>query len=117
VDAKERAGLLSPQQARDAKQAIITRALTGGYGPLSEREIWAVLGDQRDLAGSLDNLTSAIDGLRQDIQKQLQAGDALLAMESAQLWKAIADIVSGQIVGSGYLPRSQSAGAGVVTRY
>lgn len=62
--------------------------------------------------------TSALRDLQSAIDAQRQFAQSALTTQNAQAWKALADILSGQIGGYGGLgSRTLTAGAGVVTRY
>ena len=60
----------------------------------------------------------AVDDLKAQIQAQVSFATSATATQNAQAWKALADIMSGQIGGyGGVAGRALTAGAGTVVRY
>lgn len=124
IDLEERAGLLSPEQAKAAKEANAGRALGGGYGDLSAEGRLQVQGDLREFAKATQEATSALEQHTQalkDSQKALNdflhASEKLAGLENSTVLKAMADLISGQIGGVNYHGRAITAGAGSAARY
>lgn len=119
IDLQERAGLLSPEQARAARIATLTAARDGAFGALSQRELWEVMGQLREAAdaqaqATVDN-TSALRDLKASIDAQLAFADRVSAVTSLEAVRAMADVMSGQL-GARVQARSQLPGSGALSR-
>lgn len=124
IDLEERAGLLTPEQAKAAKEANANRALGGGYGELSGEGRLQVMGDLREFAKATQEATSALEAHTSALKESqkalndfLHASEKLAGLENSTVLKAMADLISGQIGGVSYHGRSITAGAGSAARY
>jgi hypothetical protein len=124
VDLEERAGLLTPEQAKAAKEALANRAISGGYGELSQEGLLQAKGDLREFQKALTSATSATEAfanVAKEATKALneftQAGNNIARVEVGVLAKAIADIANNQIGGVNYHGRAMTPGAGTAARY
>lgn len=119
VDLKERAGLLTADQANTQRQAIIAAGIQGKFGATTEREQLQLMGDLREAqqAGvqAVEDNTQAIRDLQKSIDDNTAFARSVMATENASLTKSIADLISGQIAGVGIAGRAlmpSAAGAG-----
>lgn len=72
----------------------------------------------QQLADAMKEHQDAVDSLKAEIAAQTAFATSATATQNAQAWKALADIMSGQIGGyGGAAGRSLTAGAGTVVRY
>lgn len=121
IDLKERAQLITPEQAKAARIAVLQAALAGAYGALSERETLQIMGDlieaQAAAVAAITENTSALAALAEEMKATREFASAILATENYQLTKGLADILSGHIAGYGVLPLAGTAGSGVKARY
>lgn len=124
IDQEVRAGVLTEQQGKEAKEANARRALAGGYGPLSEEGILQVKGDLKEFAeattaatNALEAHTEALKEATKTLQEFNQASAGIEGVENSTLIKSLADMISGQIGGVGYHGRAQTPGAGTAARY
>jgi hypothetical protein len=124
VDLEARAELISPEQAKAAKEANARKALAGGYGALSEEGILTVRGDLAEFAKALENATNSLeehDKAIKEVTKSLNefnnASSRLTSVELATMTKALADTISGQIAGISYAGRQMTPGVGSAARY
>jgi phage-related protein len=124
VDAEVRAGLITEAQGKAAKEANANKALSGGYGALSEEGILQVKGDLREFSQTVQEANSELERhnellaeANKLLKEQLQASERIAQVEVGTLTKAVADMVSGQIAGIGYAGRQMTAGAGSAARY
>jgi TP901 family phage tail tape measure protein len=124
VDLEARAGLLTEDQAKAAKIANANKALSGGFGGLSEEGRLQVLGDLKEFAAAVTNATNALEAHTKALEEsakvlkefaQISAG--ISAVEAGSLAKSLADTISGQIAGVNYAGRQMTAGAGTAARY
>ncbi len=101
IDLKERAGLITPEQAKAARIETLQGAAAGQFGGLTERELWDVMGQLRDAQNAaieavVDN-TSAI----KDLKASIDAGNAIatsqLGIELAQASRALGDIIGREL--------------------
>lgn len=122
IDLEERAGVLTPEQAKAAKEANANKALSSGA--LSEEGKLQVQGDLREFQKALESATAATEAHTNAVQadtkatlEREQAARKLAEVENGTLVKAIADMVSGQIGGVAYHGRTITAGAGTAARY
>lgn len=67
-------------------------------------------GNQADLAMAMKELTD-------EIKRQNNFAAQVTSVSLGEAWRALADVVSGQITGTGYQGRSMSAGDGSIVRY
>jgi TP901 family phage tail tape measure protein len=114
IDAEERAGILTPEQAKKAKEANANKALAGGYGPLSEEGILQIKGDLKEFSEATQEATNAMEAHTNALKESNKlldefnkASAGLLATENASLIKTLTDMMNGQIGG-----RPQAYGAG-----
>ncbi|MBA3297063.1 MAG: hypothetical protein H0U19_09015, partial [Acidobacteria bacterium] len=116
----ERAGDLSPEQARAAVIHAIQSAMGGSYGALSDRDRLELRGDLRDAqqaqTAALDDATSALKDLTKSIDEQNKFAASVTAVTSMQAVRALADIISGQL-GVQTAGRNLVPGAGSLARY
>jgi Lysozyme like domain/Peptidase M15 len=124
VDLEERAGIITPEQAKAAKEANANRALGGGYGELSGEGRLQVQGDLREFSKTLAEANSQLEQHNQLLaesnklqQEQLHASERISQVETGTLLKVISDLVSGQIGGVDYHGRQMTPGAGSAARY
>lgn len=119
VDLRERAGLISPEVAAAQREQLrnIALALPG----LSERERWQIMGDLREAqqaaAEAVTQNTQALTELRKSIDAQNAIASSVMAVSLREAWVALADTISGQIVGQGVNQRALTAGTGTLARY
>lgn len=116
VDAELRAGLLTEDQAKAAKIANAQKALSGGYGALSEEGILQVKGDLKEFSEALTQATNAVEAHTKALEESArvlkefnQESQGIAQIESGVLAKGLADLVSGQIGGR---PQVRGAGRG-----
>lgn len=119
VDLKERAGLLTADQASAQRQAIIAAGIQGKFGATTEREQLQLMGDLRDAqqaaTQAVEDNTAALTALQQALADNTAFAKSVMATENASLTKSLADIISGQIAGYGLAGRAlmpSAAGAG-----
>jgi hypothetical protein len=124
IGLEERAGILTPEQAKAAREDTAKRALGGGYGELSSEGKLQVQGDLREFAQALQEANSALEQHNQLqkesnklLQEQLQASERIALIENGTLTKAMADLISGQIGGVDYHGRQATPGIGSAARY
>lgn len=119
IDAQERAGLLTPEQAKAGRISYLQRAKAGEFGALSQRELWDVMGQLRDieqqvLQATVDN-TSAL----RDVQKELALSNAIanstVGIQLAQASRALGDLISGELGGRVH-SRGTMPGSGSLSR-
>jgi hypothetical protein len=117
------AGVITQADADQKKQQIGHAALdiSATFGTLSQRDQWQIMAD---LNAATKANTSAIDANTQatiDATKvqadYLKAALATSSVEMGVIYKALADIINGQIVGVDYSGRKQTAGSGTAARY
>lgn len=104
--AQLRAGI--QQRIADAKDAANQRVVEENA---NRTEAASNLADEQRKVGE------AIKALTEQIKTQNQYAKAVSSVGMGSAWRALADLVSGQIVGYGYAPRAQTAGSGVGARY
>lgn len=121
IDAMERAGDLTAQQAKSERLRHIDMALSGTYGALSDLEALNLRGDRRQITeeqtAALDGLAAEIKALRAEVKRQTDFAQAVQRTDAYQLMKGFADMLSGQIVGYGVAGRSFTPGVGVEVAY
>jgi hypothetical protein len=124
VDMEARAELISPAQAKAAKEANARKALSGGYGALGDEGTLKVKGDLAEFSKALESATNALeahDQILKEVNKSLteflNASDRMAQVENGTLVKAMADLISGQIGGKDYHGRAITAGSGSAARY
>jgi hypothetical protein len=61
--------------------------------------------------------TDALQAVKDELRKQNDFASQVTSVSLGQAWRAIADMVSGQIAGVGYDGRAATAGAGALSRY
>jgi hypothetical protein len=61
--------------------------------------------------------TDAINALKDEIKRQNDFASSVANVTSREAVRALADVISGQITGTGYDPRAMTAGAGALARY
>lgn len=119
INALERAGDISPEEARARRQAVRQNYVNSGT--LTAAETLAVRGDIREESKSADqatdNLAAEIKALREEMVKQNQFADSVAAIGFKEATRFFADLISGQVgtqVGQRALTPS---GGGVTVRY
>ncbi len=124
IEMEQRAELITPEQAKAAKEANARKALAGGYGALSEEGVLQAKGDLVEFSKALEEGTSAIQQrtevereLAKTLQEQLAIRKNLSEVEVASLTTSLADVISGQIAGKNYHGRAMTPGAGTAARY
>lgn len=124
VDLEQRAGLLTPEQAKAAKEGNAQKALAGGFGELTEEAILQVKGDLKELSEATQEATSALEAHTNALKESakalnefLNAANALALVENGSILKSMADLVSGQIAGVGYAGRRLTPGSGTAATY
>lgn len=124
VDLEVRAGLKSEAEGKAAKIANANRALSGGYGALSEEGHLQVLGDLKEFAEAVTNATNALEAHTKALEEATkvlkefnQQATGIAQVESGVLLKAMADLISGQIGGVNMAGRAMTAGSGSAARY
>lgn len=124
IDLEERAGVLTPEQAKAAREANANKALSGGYGELSSEGILQVKGDLKEFAEATKEATNALEAHTNALKESekalndfLHASERLATVENGALLKSLADLVSGRIGGVEYHGRTITAGAGTAARY
>lgn len=120
VDAMERAGDLTPEQARAERQRHIELALAGAFGQISDLERLNLRGDLRDLMqaqaqATVDN-TAALRDLKASIDAQLAFADRVSAIVGMEAVRALADVMSNQL-GARVSARSSMPGSGALSRF
>ncbi len=118
IDAQERAGDLTSDQAQQARIAVVQGALNGSNGALTDDQRLDLRGDLRDLmnqqAAALVDNTSALADLAVQIKRQNDISDHVMSITATTAVRALADMLSGQIAGVGLNGRQMTAGAGSV---
>lgn len=124
IDLEERAGLLTPEQAKAGKEANANKALAGGYGALSEEGVLQAKGDLREFSKALEagtaaveNHTSALTEATKALNEFTNAGNNIARIEAGSSAKSLADVISGRIAGVNYHGRAMTPGAGTAARY
>jgi hypothetical protein len=126
IDLRERAGVLSPEQAHQARLDLIQGALnalpTTGKGARffeSDRlQLMAALREEQGNVGtSTADLAAAMKELTDAIKRQNEFATAVTSVSLGEAWRAMADLISGQIAGYGYAGRAATAGSGAGARY
>jgi len=119
IDLQERAGILSPAQAKAMRIQALQMALAGVGGPLDDRQRWEIMGQLREATESqseavVDN-TSALRDLQGSIDAQLAFANGVSAITSMEAVRAMADVMSGQL---GYKTgvRALMPGSGALSR-
>ncbi len=116
IDAQERAGDYTAEQARAERQRHIERALSGAFGQISDLDRLRLRGDLRELtqqtAQAMSDLGAQLAELTAAVQQQTTFARQVVATENYQLARGLADILSGQIVGLGMAGRGLMPGAG-----
>jgi Lysozyme like domain len=107
IDAEVRAGRITADQGKTAKEANARKAEAGGYGSLSEEGLLKVQGDLKELSSAITESTSAFEAHTQAVLEatkaeleKAQAARRISEVESGTLLKALADMISGQIAGT-----------------
>jgi TP901 family phage tail tape measure protein len=124
IELEQRAELLTPEQAKAAKQALANKALAGGYGELSGEGLLQVKGDLVEFGKALEGATDtvkahdeALAAATKTLDEFNKASAGLLAAENASLIKSMADMISGRIAGVNFHGRAMTPGAGSAARY
>jgi 3D (Asp-Asp-Asp) domain-containing protein len=119
-----KAGDITPEQANQQIGDILVSAISGGFGDLSADDILELRGELKDNTDSMDSLRAAqqaladnLAALKDEVKRQNDFSTSVANVTSFQAIKALADVISGQIVGVGYAGRSQTASAGQTVRY
>lgn len=118
---RERAGVITPEQARAERISQLEQALRGEFGALTENERLQVMGDLREAqqqsAEAAKALTEAICELKASMDATLAFSKSVAETELYQMTKSLADIISGQIAGFGVAGRGLVPGSGALARY
>ena len=119
VDLRERAGDLTPEQAKDARVALLRRALGGEFGNLNEREDLQVRGDLREVTQAQTQATSELAAEMKALRDEVAQSNALARTELAvglrEARRALADIITGDL-GARVAPRRALPGNGELSR-
>jgi hypothetical protein len=103
IDLQERAGILSPEQARAARIATLTAAQGGAFGALDQRQQWEVMGQLREAqqaaTQAMADLTSELTGLRTEMARQNAFNESIMGRTMAELSRGLGDWVSGELGG------------------
>jgi hypothetical protein len=70
-----------------------------------------------DVAQAHKDMIDALNAVGEQLRIQNDTAAAISRVATGQAMRALADVISGQIAGQGYGPRSQSAGDGTLARY
>lgn len=101
IDLQERAGVLTPEQAKAARVSFLQQALAGAFGPLDQRQQWELMAQLRDAIGeqvqAAVDLTQALADVKASIDAQLAFAGQVSAITSMQAVRAMADVFSGQL--------------------
>lgn len=127
IDLQERAGVLTAEQARQARIDTLTAASQGAFGGLDQRGLLQVLGDLREAQGAAADATNAntealqalADATRENsaqIAAQLAFANQVVSTQNYSLAQSIVALVSGDIAGS-VAGRALVPGAGAQARY
>lgn len=81
------------------------------------RDLKAARDQQGNLLDVMKQLADAIKAQTEEVKRQNDFADSVAAVGMKEAMRALADVVSGQIVGVGYQGRSQLAGSGSAVRY
>lgn len=128
IDLMERAGLITSDQAASMRVATLQAASVGKFGGLDQRgllEVLAQLGDASQAqaeaatqaAAEVSANTQAIKDLIAEMAANTAATNSILAVEYRTALGALADTISGQIVGHDMNPRALVAASGALARY
>lgn len=115
IDLEQRALILTPAEAKRAKEALAMKALNGGFGALSEEGLLRVKGDLRELAEAVQDSTSGLEAHTVVLQESARvlrefsqaASSGLANVESGALVKNMADLIEGQIGGQRIRPKAR----------
>ena len=120
---QERAGDYTAAGAAAARVAQIEAALAGQYGTLTDRDRLTLRADladarrqQAEATRATEANTSELERLRQEIAKQTAVYDRIGFVQLAEITRALADMVSGQLGGQA-AGRQLMPGAGALARY
>jgi hypothetical protein len=122
---------LTPDTADDADVARRTLAARQAiydyeksHGGFSDDDIAQAATDLKSAKDAVDQgdtsqqpLIDALNAVKDELAKQNDFAKQVTSVSLGQAWRAIADMVSGQITGVGYDGRAATAGAGALTRY
>jgi hypothetical protein len=121
IDLRERAGVYDPTTATAQRTAVLQSVLGGSLGPLDERTRLQLQGDlievQQAGVAATEAATQAIRELKQSIDDNTNFARSVMATQNASLTKDIADLISGQIAGTGIAGRALMPGGGFRARY
>lgn len=124
IDAEVRAGILTEAQGKAAKEANANKALSGGYGTLTEEGVLQVKGDLREFQQAVEGSTNALEAHTRALEESAKAlnefktvANQIGLVEAGSFAKATADAANGQIAGIGYRGRRLTPGAGTAARY
>lgn len=120
IDAMVRAGDITPEQGHAMKIASLQDALANWQlSPDARLELRGELADLlKENATSSDALTQAIKDLKAAIDEQNAHAESVKSVSLGAAWKAMADLISGQIGGyPGVAGRALTAGTGSVARF
>lgn len=123
IGLKEHAGVLTHEEALGQRKDLAQRMLNGEFGPLSEKERLAAMGDLKDATDELTKATDEANDLareRVDLDRQLidnQNKILALATQGPEILAAIVAAVSGGIGGKAGLGFQSVGVAGSLARY
>jgi TP901 family phage tail tape measure protein len=116
INLHEEAGDISAAEAERRRHRVRQRALSSGH--LSAHDALALRAeDKQDGAASAADLAGAMKDLATEMKAARLNAQQVLGTETGVLWKALGDLVSGQIASTGYAPRARTAGDGSVLRF
>jgi TP901 family phage tail tape measure protein len=119
VDLKERAGLITADEASTQRQAIIAAGIQGKFGATTEREQLQLMGDLRDAqqaaVQAVEDNTAALRDVKSSLDAQLAFANGVSAITSMEAVRAMADAMSGQL-GAQVGRRALMPGSGVLSR-
>jgi hypothetical protein len=119
VDLQVAAGERTAASGLSQKKFLLQGAINNPEG-LSQEDVLRLKADLKNLdenvAATVDN-TEAIKALQAELKAFNDNADRVSAVSLGAAWKALADVISGQIAGVGYTGRALTASAGNVVRY
>jgi hypothetical protein len=120
IDLQVAAGVLTPAQGAAAKQTLAAQALGGGFGALSQRDIWQVMADQlqatQDNTAATTAQTEALNGVAAEMKRNNDINEGTLAITGREATRAMTDVLAGQL-GYRVSQAGFSPGFGVGARY
>lgn len=117
IDLQERAGVLTSDQAATARQGVFDRALNGGFGQITDRERWQIMGDMKEaaqqLAQAATQIAEAQQALAEEMKRERERNERIENITGSEAIKFMADHLSGYI-GARVNQRIRTPGRGYV---